>query len=87
MDYEELIVPEDIPLETGRPADTSEVVRPGQEVASVAYVDERMAAISNLIQTSMEPAIALMPVSKRKEINAAFQEFESLVDTTAAKEQ
>lgn len=79
-------VPEDISLPKARPADTAPVRKPGVKLVTQEYFDERMVALSDLMKTSMEPAIALMPITKRKEINAAFEKFESLVSTTAAKE-
>lgn len=77
---EELNVPPDVPLQKAKPAEDSPIKRPGAKLVTQEYLDERMAALSNLMKTSMEPAIALMPISKRKEITAAFDNFEALVN-------
>lgn len=72
-------VPEDIPLPEAKKAEVAPIRKPGVKLVSQEYLDERMAALSDLMKTSMEPAIALMPTSKRKEISAAFESFEALV--------
>ena len=73
------IIPEDIPLPKANPAETSPTIKPGQKVATEEFVNVRMEALSNLMQVSMKPALALLPANKRKQINTAFGEFEALV--------
>lgn len=81
MDEEiiEAMIPDDLPLPEAGRAETSFRMRPGVKLVTQENFEERMGALLDLMRVSMEPAIALMPTSKRKEISAAFESFEALV--------
>lgn len=80
-DDQQINVPDDdIPLEKARKAETSKIVRLTTETASKEYVDTRFSALSEVLQASSEPALALIPPSTvKRDIQEKIIKFEELV--------
>lgn len=76
---EELTTPPDAEPPKPIAAATAKRVTLERKLVSKDYVDERMSAISDLIQKSFEPALALLPSSLRKGIQEAFDALMALI--------
>lgn len=68
--------------ETNNAQETREVFIPSRK-----FIDDRLNALLNLIEVSMAPAMALMPKSKREEIQGAYDELKGMVCDDRAEEQ